>query len=150
MDCSTNFLNFTESEYDDWLEQFSRWAGTAEHVLHTMPLKALTDSTQNFLLLSNLRSNEEPTASNICLEYLCGYLYPFIKPISVRDKQSDSCLSIYYKPPLFSREDKENENLTSGKNRENSEPNKYWYPNSPNMEVLIEHAISGHKFLLLL
>ena len=76
-------------------------------------------------------------------------MYFFVKHLSVRDKQSYSCLSIDYKPPLVSREDKHNKILTSVKTREKREPNKHGEPNPPNMAVLIEHDIAGQKFLLL-
>ena len=63
MDWNPSFLDFTEaeySEYDEWLEHFGCWAGTAEHAIHTMTFKALTGATQNFLFRSNLHSTEEP------------------------------------------------------------------------------------------
>ena len=74
-----------------------------------------TDSTQNFILCSNLRSTEEPTASNINVESLCGELYPFIKRLPVRDKQSESFIGIYYKPSQVLREDKDFGNMPHDK-----------------------------------
>ena len=72
-----------------------------------MTFKALIDDTLNFLFRSNLRSTEEPTASNIHLEsFGGGGLYPFIKTLPFRDKQSKSLLGTYYKPPQVVREDK--------------------------------------------
>ena len=65
-----------------------------------MTSKILTGATHNFLFRSILLSTEEPTAPNLCLESIFGVLYSFIKPIPVRDKQSESFLSIYYKRPL--------------------------------------------------
>ena len=109
MNLHPSVLNFTESEcsaYYEWLEQFISWGGTSEHVVHTMNFKTLNDATNYFLFHYNLFSTEKSTASNIHLECLCGELYPFIKPIPVRDKQSESFLSIDYKLPLDSREDK--------------------------------------------
>ena len=38
---------------------------------------------------------------------------------------------------------------TPEKNRYKIEPNKNGYPNSPNIEVIIEHDIYGHTLLLL-
>ena len=52
---------FTEAEYyeyNEWLEQFGRWAGTVEHVVHTMTCKAHTDATNDFLFRSNLHSTK--------------------------------------------------------------------------------------------
>ena len=65
MDWDQSFLHFTEheyAEYYEWLENFGRWAGTVEYIIHTMNFKALTDSTQNFLFRYNLCSNKEPMA----------------------------------------------------------------------------------------
>ena len=75
------------------------WDNTAENVVYTS--KVLTNSTQYLLFCYNLCSTDEPKASNICLEYICGELYPFIKNLLVRDEQTDSCTIIGYKPPLF-------------------------------------------------
>ena len=71
-----------------------------------MNFKVLTDTTQNLIFRSNIMSTEEPTVSNIHLIYMCGDLYPFIKPLPVRDKKSESFLSNDYKTPLVTREDK--------------------------------------------
>ena len=56
-------------------------------------------------------------------------MYPFIKPLPVRDKQSDSFTSIDYETPLVSRDDKDNENMTYGKTGKNNEPNNHGDPN---------------------
>ena len=77
MDWYTSVLNFTEAEYaeyDEWLEQFGLWAGTIEHVVQTMNFKDITNNTHDLLFRSNIISTKETTASNICLEYLFGYL----------------------------------------------------------------------------
>ena len=89
MDWYPSVINFTLDEYDEWLEQFGCWSGTAEHFIHIMTFKALNDATQKFLLHYRLSSTEEPMESNRCLDPLCGGLYPFIKPLPVRDKQSE-------------------------------------------------------------
>ena len=87
MDWDPSVINFSEDEYDEWLENFGLWNDTAEHVIHTMNFKVLTDTTQNLIFRSNIMSTEEPTVSNIHLIYMCGDLYPFIKPLPVRDKK---------------------------------------------------------------
>ena len=73
---------------------------TTEHVVCT-PSKVLTDATHDFLFCSNLQSTEEPKSSNLSLEYICRDIYLFIKPLQVRDKQSESFISIDYKPPIL-------------------------------------------------
>ena len=88
MDWCPSVLNFTAdeyAEYEEWLEQFGRWTGTTEHVVHTMTFNALTDNFYNFLFSYSLLYTDEPTSYNLSLEYLCGEMYPFIKPLSVRD-----------------------------------------------------------------
>ena len=70
----TILLSFTAaeySEYDEWIEQLFCWDGTSEQV-HTMTFKALTDANHNFLFCSRIRFTEEPMASNLRLESLCG------------------------------------------------------------------------------
>ena len=47
---NTSILHFNEAKYDEWLEKFGPWDGTAEHVTHTMTFEALTDATHNFPL----------------------------------------------------------------------------------------------------
>ena len=81
----------------DW--NFYFWDNTAENVVYTS--KVLTNSTQDLLFCYNPFSTDEPKASNIWLEYLCGGIWPFIKNLPVRDEQTDSCTIIGYKPPLF-------------------------------------------------
>ena len=156
MDWDSIVLNFTEvkyAEYNEWLEKIGHWDGTAEHVIHTMKFNALNNSTHNLLFHYKLCSTEEPIASNICVESLCGELYPFIKPLPVRYKQSESFLSIDYKTPQVLREDKYVGNIPHDKppekTGEKNETNKYGYLNSTNMTVLIKHNIYGHKLLLL-
>ena len=79
-------------------------------------------------------------------------MYPLTKHISVREEQSYLCPSIYYKPPLGSINEKDNENLnqgeTSGKNGTTNEPNKHGDPNSPNMPILNEYVFIGGTFVL--
>ena len=126
MDWNHSVLNFSEDEYDERLETFGLWTDTVEHVIPTMNFKVLIDTTQNLIFCSNLISSEEPTVSNIRLEAMCGGMYPFMKPLPVRDKQSDSFPSIDYKAPLVTREDKYVGNLpgykTPDKSEENSKP----------------------------
>ena len=86
------------------------WYNTAEHVVYIS--KVITNTTQDFIFCPNLISTKEPKPSNLRLKHLCGDLHPFIKPIPVMDKQSYSCSSIYYKQLVFSREEKDNANLT--------------------------------------
>ena len=62
---------------------------------------------------------KEPMESNICLESICGEIYPFIKPLPVKDKQSESFTSIDYKPPLYVGNMPHDK--TSGKNGEKNE-----------------------------
>ena len=82
-------------------------SGTSkEHVIYTS--KYPTNVTQDFLSRYILIYNEEPKTPNIHIGYICGKLYPFIKLLQVRDKQSDSCPCIDYKPPLVSIEEKQN------------------------------------------
>ena len=105
MDWNPSILNFIEAkyeEYDEWIVKNGFWVNTAEHIIYTS--KVLTDATHDFPFHSSLPSTEEPKASNIFLGYIYGELYQFIKPLPVRDKKSDSCHSIDYKPPLVSRE----------------------------------------------
>ena len=154
MDRNNNIPNSTESKYAEcaeYLETFGCLANTAEHVVYT-PSKVLTDTTHDFLFCSNLWSAEESKASNICLAYLCRDLYHFTKPLQVRDKQSESFISIDYKPPLLSREDKYFGNpphdKIPGKTGDNNEPSKHRDPNSPNMPVLNEYGIIGGIFIL--
>ena len=82
-----------------------------------MTYNVITDATHNFLFRYNFCSTEEPMSSNIRLEPICGGLYPFIKLLPVRDKQSESFLSIYYKTPLDFL------NIHLGKTGEKNEPN---------------------------
>ena len=107
------------------LKYFCCWSNTSEHVVYTSD--DLTNATQYFLLYYNLISTEEPKAYNICLECLCGYLYPFTKPIPFREKKSYLCPGIDYKPLLISIKEKDNEILTqgetSGKNINTNETN---------------------------
>ena len=76
MNWDPSVIKFTDAEnyeYDKWLEQFGRWTGTeehvvqtttfknlsgAEHVVHNMICKALTDANKNFLFHSSLFSNK--------------------------------------------------------------------------------------------
>ena len=117
-----------------------------------MTFKALTDDALNFFFRSNLHSTEETMKSNICLEYIYGELYPFTKPLPVRYKQSESFISIDYKPPHVLRDNKDVGNRlfnkTPGETGGKSEPNKDGYPNSTKIAVFIEHYIAGHKFIL--
>ena len=86
----------------------------------------------NLLFRSNLKYNEEPTTSDIFLGSLCGELCPFIKTLPVRDKQSESFISIYYKPPQVSLENKFGNlphDKNPGKTGENDEFNKNRDPN---------------------
>ena len=105
-----------------------------------MTSRALIDATLYFFFYSNPYSTEEPKTSNIHLEYLCGELYPFIKPLPLRDKQSESFISIYYKPPQFLIEDKDVLNLphdkTPVKNGYSNEPINHGEPNSSKMLFL--------------
>ena len=155
VDWYPSVLKFTADkyqEYDEWIEQFGRWGGISEHVVYTMNFKTLTYSTPNFLFCSNFHYTKESTTYNICLEYICGQLYPFIKPLPVRDKQRESFLSIYYKPHQVLIKDKDVRNLpldaTPGKIGGNNEPNKYGDPNPPKMPVLNEYIIISGAFLL--
>ena len=79
-------------------------------------------------------------------------MYLFIKPLPVRDEQSDSCPSIDYKPPLVSIKDKDNEILTQGetyrKNGKTNEPNNRRETNEPNIPVLNEYGCIFGAFLL--
>ena len=52
---------------------------------------------------------------NLLLEYLCGDMFPFTKTLPARDKKSESFISIYHKPPLVLREDKDVENMPNDK-----------------------------------
>ena len=148
-------LNFTAVEYakyDECLELFCRWAATAEHIVHTMNFKSLNYATLNFLFRYNLHYNEEITTSNLCHKPLYGGIYYFIINIPVRYKQSESFLSIYYKPPQFLREDKYVGGMpcdkTPGKTGYSNEPNNHGDPNSPKMPVLNEYGIIGVEFIL--
>ena len=79
IDWYPSVLNFTAAEYyeyDERLEIFDQWAGTAEHVVHTMNFKALTGYTLNFLFCYDLNFTEEPTAFNPRLEYILGGCNP--------------------------------------------------------------------------
>ena len=57
-----------------------------------------------------------------------------------------------YKPPLVSREDRDNKNLTQvktySKTGKTNETNNHGYPNSPNMPLFNEYLIIVYKFLL--
>ena len=61
MDWYPSVPNFTEpewTEYEELIENFGRWAGNVEHVVHTINFKSLTDTNHNFIFDSNLRSTE--------------------------------------------------------------------------------------------
>ena len=77
-----------------------------------MTFKVLTDETHNLLFCCNPCSTEEAKTINLPIDSLCGVLYPFIKYITVRDEESESYISIDDKPPLVSREYRDNENMT--------------------------------------
>ena len=47
-----------------------------------MTYKALIDATHNFLFRYNLFYTEKPTDHNLLLQYICGEIYPSIKPDS--------------------------------------------------------------------
>ena len=76
MDLDSSVLNFTDAaeyfEYAECIEKFGHWAGTAEHVVHTIDFKAINDATLNLFFRYNLNSNEEPTSSNTRLESIRG------------------------------------------------------------------------------
>ena len=57
-----------------------------------MTFKVLTYDAQNILFCSNLRYDEEPMESNLCLSPLFGGPYPFVKLRPDIDKQSVSRL----------------------------------------------------------
>ena len=117
-----------------------------------MKCTALTYATHTFLFHYIPLYTGEPTASNPCLGSLCEELYPFIKPLPVRDKKSESFISIDYNPPLVSREDKYFGNLPHdkipGKTGNNNETNKNGEPNSPNIPVLNAYGIIYGAFIL--
>ena len=85
MDLYPSVLNFTATEYDEWLDQFGLLEGISEHVVHNMNIKTLTDNTVNLLFCYNLNYTEESNLYNLHRKSLCGWMYPFIKPILVRD-----------------------------------------------------------------
>ena len=73
MNWDPSVIKFTDAEYGEWLEQFGHWTvnadhvvhittfkalNDAEHVLHTMICKTLTDDTNNFLFHYKICSNE--------------------------------------------------------------------------------------------
>ena len=150
MDWNPSILNLNEYKYvkyDECIEEFGCWDNTSEHVVCTS--KVLTNDTQDFPFFSNLCYTEETKAPNICLEYLCGDLYPFIKNLPVRYVV---CNIINYKPPLFYIKYKDNEIMTQGEtsgiNGKTNETNKYGYPNSPQMLVLKKYGFIGDELIL--
>ena len=58
MDWYPSVLNFNAAGYDERPEQLGLWDGTAEHIVHTMNFKALTDTTLIFFFHYNLNYNE--------------------------------------------------------------------------------------------
>ena len=79
MDWNPSILKLTEakySTYDEWVDNFGFQDSNAETFVYTS--KVLNNATQDLLFRSNIRSTQEPKASNIRLRYICGELYPLI------------------------------------------------------------------------
>ena len=68
------------------------------------------------------------------------------------DKQSDSFLSIYYKPPQVLRKDEDVGNMphgrTPGKIGKKNKPNMDGETNSPKIPIFNSYGIIGGSFLL--